>query len=597
MSRKDGYASLGDYAAIGDGRTVALVARDGTIDWLPLPDLDSPAVFAGCLDVEQGGRWELRPDVPFTVQRRYLPDTNVLETTFWASTGIVRVTDAVTLTDGPLAPQREVARRIEGLAGRVPLRWHVEPRFRFGAARGRVERRRGIPVVTSGGDALAVMSFGAGQATCRDGVVSGRTEVATGQRGLLVLAAAHAEPLVLPTRDQVEGRIERTCTAWRRWADGRRYEGPWRDSVSRSVLALRLLVHAPSGAVAAAATTSLPEEIGGMRNWDYRFSWVRDAAFTLEAFLRLGFDSEATAYLWWLMHASQLTHPNLQVLYRLDGGAHAQERTLPLAGYRGSSPVRVGNGAAGQLQLDSYGALLQAVWQYTQAGGRLDRDIARRVARLADHVSEVWSRPDAGIWEVRSDPLHFTQSKMMCWVALDRAARLASGGLIPQGHAARWRREADHIRGFVAEHCFSPRRGCYVRSAGSDEADASLLLGVLYGYDDPMDPRLRATVDAVERELADGPFVHRYRGVDGVAGGEGAFVACSFWLVEALARTGRLVRAAELMDELVAVGNDVGLYSEEIDPATGEFLGNLPQALSHLALISAAGALSRGAER
>jgi GH15 family glucan-1,4-alpha-glucosidase len=297
------------------------------------------------------------------------------------------------------------------------------------------------------------------------------------------------------------------------------------------------------------------------------------------------------------MHASQLTHPRLRVLYRLDGGPRAVEREHPLDGYRGSRPVRTGNAAAGQLQLDTYGELLQTAWTYASAGHRLDRDVAARLAEIADFVCEIWRRPDAGIWEVRSAPRHFTQSKMMCWIALDRALRLAAEQRIPARHADRWRDERAAIEAFVERRCFSQARRSYAAAAGGDELDAGVLLGLLFGYGDPGSARWSATIEAIRRELAHGPFVHRYQGEDGLRGSEGAFRACSFWLAEALARNGRREQAAALLDELVALANDVGLYAEEIDPATGAFLGNVPQALSHLALISAACAIAEGEPR
>jgi GH15 family glucan-1,4-alpha-glucosidase len=397
---------------------------------------------------------------------------------------------------------------------------------------------------------------------------------------------------VIPTRDELESRVDATAATWRRWSDDLSYEGLWRDAVIRSALALKLLVHAPSGALAAAATTSLPEEMGGERNWDYRYSWVRDSAFMLDALLGLSCAPEAQAYFWWLMHASQLTRPRLRVLYRLDGGARAPERTLPFEGYRGSRPVRVGNAAAGQRQLDTYGELLQTAWLYATTGHPIDRDIARRLAAVADLVGRIWRQPDAGIWEVRSEERHFTQSKMMCWIALDRACDLARRGLLPDRHARRWRAEAEAIRAFVETRCFSEEKQSYVRFAGSDELDASLLLGLLFSYGDARSDRWAGTIEAIRRELGHGPFVRRYTGEDGLSGSEGAFLSCSFWLAESLARTGRLDDAVALMDELVALANDVGLYAEEVEPATGAFLGNTPQGLSHLALISAAQAIT-----
>jgi GH15 family glucan-1,4-alpha-glucosidase len=591
--RVDGYAPIREYAAIGDGRTVALVARDGAIDWLCLPDLDSPSTFGALLDAERGGRFELEPAVPFDAARRYLPGTNVLETTFGTAGGVVRVTDAMTLPAEGLAPYRELVRRVEGLGGEVPLRWRIAPRPGYGGA-AELGRRAGIPVVTRGRDALAVLAWEAGDPTVHDGVLDGGFLAAAGSVGHLVLAAAHEEPLVLPARAEVVARLEATEHSWREWSDGRTYEGPWRDAVVRSALALKLLVFAPSGAIAAAATTSLPETVGGKRNWDYRFSWPRDSAFTIRALLSLGCSREASAFFSWLLHATQLTHPEVRVLYRLNGRPDADERSLPLAGYRGSRPVRVGNGAAGQTQLDVYGEVFDAASEVARFAEGLDRDHARRLAKIADHVCAIWRRADAGIWEVRSDAVHFTQSKMMCAVALDRACTLADRGLLA-GDAHRWRRERDRIRDFIETHCYSERKRSYTRSADEELLDASLLLGVLARYEDPSAPRLVGTVDAIRRELARGPLVHRYLGDDGLPGEDGAFVACSFWLVEAYARQGRLAEATALMDELIALANDVGLYAEEVDPATGDFLGNFPQGLSHLALINAAVAIEKAA--
>lgn len=583
-----GYVPIGDYAAIGDGRTVALVARDGSIDWLCLPDLDSPSVFAAVLDADRGGRFALGPEFPAEVERRYLPDTNVLETTFTTRQGVVRVTDAMLLPDSELGPARELIRLIEGVAGEVPMEWRITPAYGYGARSPRLERRGAIAVAVAGADALAVCSWAAGDAEIEEDAIVGRFAVQAGDSALIALCAAHQEPLVFPTREQAEARLERTNAYWRRWAEQRSYHGMWRDAVIRSALALKLLFHAPSGAIAAAATASLPEEIGGERNWDYRFCWVRDSAFTLGALLELGCPGEAEAFFWWLLHASQVTHPHLQVLYRLNGGEHAPERTLDLNGYRGSRPVRVGNGAAAQTQLDIYGDLLQTALVYAQAGGRLDRETGRRLAEVADLVCRTWEEPDSGIWEVRSATGHFTHSKMMCWVALDRALRLADAGHLPSEGAATWRRERLAIGDFIETRCWSDRVGSYTREADGVELDAALLLGVLLGYDAQDPERMAATVMAIRRELGRGPLLSRYSGEDGLRGDEGAFLCCSFWLADALARIGRRDEAITLMDELVSLANDVGLFAEEIDPHTRDQLGNTPQGLVHLALITAA---------
>ena len=588
-SRHDGYATIEDYAAIGDGRTVALIARDGSIDWLCLPELDSPSAFAALLDTERGGRFRLAPEEPYTAERRYLPDTNILETTFNTAGGTTRVTDTMPLPLAGLAPDRELARSIEGIAGSVTLSWSVEPRFDYAGGETRLGARAGRPMATAGSEALAVNCWAAGEPRISTDAIRGRFVSEAGEASLISLSIAHGTPLVFPSRHEVGERLSRTIGFWREWAGRRRYEGPWREAVVRSALALKLLIYSPSGAIAAAATTSLPEEIGGVRNWDYRYSWIRDSSATLDALLRLGCPTEAEAFFWWLMHASQLTHPKLRILYRLNGVPQSPERELPLGGYRGSRPVRIGNAAGGQEQLDVYGHLLQTAWLYCRAGGTLDGDAAARLAATADLICELWRRPDSGIWEVRSAPAHFTESKMMCWLGLERAGRLAKRGQIPEQGAKRWRRESEEIRAFVSERCWSEEHRAYMRFPGAEETDAGLLLPLLLGYDDGADgERLLSTARQIQAALGRGPLLHRYRGEDGLPGAEGAFVACSFWLVDALARLGQVGEAEELMERLVGLANDVGLYSEEMDPDRHEFLGNFPQGLVHLALINAA---------
>ena len=589
MERVDGYAPIREYALVGDGRTGALIARDGSIDWLCLPNVDSPSVFARILDAKRGGSFRLEPAIPFEAERRYQPNSNVLETTFTTGEGRVRVTDAMTLTDiKRISPMRELVRKVEALSGTVPLRWSLEPRFGYGRADTRIERRHGRWFAHAGADALVLGLCDAGAGEARDGVISGRIELAQGSSAILSLSASHQEPIVIPGREDSERRLERTVNFWPRWADRCKYGGSWREAVVRSTLALKLLTFAPSGAIVAAPTTSLPEWIGGERNWDYRFTWLRDASWALDAMLRLGFRDEAHAFFWWLMHASRLTQPRLQILYRIDGSDDTGERELrELDGYRGSTPVRIGNGASKQVQLDLYGAVLEAIWLYGREVGRLDGDTGKEVARIADYVASHWRDPDNGIWEVREERTHYTQSKALCWVALDRACALADEGMIPNRNK-RWRTEADELQRFIDTEGWDEERRSYVRAPDLRELDASLLTLALLGYHDPRGERIQSTIAAIDRELREGPYVYRYRGEDGLAGEEGAFLTCSFWLVDAYARTGRLDDANALMDELVGLANDVGLYSEEINPRTGEFLGNFPQGLTHLALVNAA---------
>jgi GH15 family glucan-1,4-alpha-glucosidase len=505
----------------------------------------------------------------------------------------VRVVDALTVSDHGLEPMRELARSVEGVTGRVAMRWRVTPRFDYAAADAEYGWRHGVPVASTGANAVAMANWNAGRPVWSDGAVGADFELASGERALLALAGAHAEPLVLPARRAVEERIAETVRFWESWTAARIYEGRWRDQVLRSGLVLKLLIFAPSGASVAAPTTSLPEELGGERNWDYRFCWLRDSNFAINALIQLGSFDDAKCLFWWFMHATELTAPRLHPLYRLDGGLHATEHTLALDGYRGSRPVRVGNAAIKQTQLDIYGHLFETAWLYSKGEQPLDDDMGHRFGAIADHVCDIWRRPDSGIWEVRNGPFHFTHSKVMCWVALDRAVRLADRGELPTRHVDRWKREAAAITAFVESECWSDELGSYTRSAGDARTDASLLMLPLVGYGTR--ERIRGTVDAVMRELRVGDFVYRYHADDGVAGGEGGFLNCSFWLVSALARVGRVQEATALMERLVARANDVGLYSEEIDPESGGFLGNFPQALVHLALVDAAIALDRAA--
>jgi GH15 family glucan-1,4-alpha-glucosidase len=592
-TRRPGAAPIRDYAAIGDGHAVALVARGGSIDWLCLPNLDSPSVFGALLDDEGGGRFVVQPEEPAEVERRYLPDTNVLETAFRTASGAVRLTDALTLgASGPL-PWREIVRQIEGLGGRVRVWWRFEPRFDHGRLPPTMTYRDGLIVARGGREALVLRTWDAGEPVVTGDAVQGSVELEEGDRALLVVAAVDDTPLPRPDRPSVERHLHCTVRAWRAIAGSAPYRGPWPEPVRRSALALQLLTDRRTGAIAAAATTSLPERVGGDRNYDYRFCWPRDSSLVIDALLRLGYRESAHESLAWLLRALSRTHPRIQPIYRLDGTVLSDEEDLDLPGYRESQPVRRGNAAAGQIQLDAYGALLDAAWLYVQRGNRLDDANATKLGETVDLLAEIWSNPDAGIWEL-DDRRLYTQSRMAAWVAFDRIIRLAEAGHVPSRHVDRWRAEHRRVERFVEERCWSDERRSYVRWAGSDQLDAACLRMPRMAYRDPGGERFGATIDTVRRELGRGPLLYRFTGAEDI---EAAFLPCSFWLVEALALGGRIDEAGELMEDLLGLANDVGLYSEEIDPDTGEFLGNFPQGLSHLALMTAAATIAEEVDR
>jgi GH15 family glucan-1,4-alpha-glucosidase len=589
--RVDGYAPIRDYAAIGDGRTTALVARDGSIDWLCFPERDSPTVFGALLDPARGGRFVLVPRERFEVARRYLPETNVLETTYTTAEGTARVTDLMTLQDGGLPPWTELVRKVEGLSGRVSFSWSVEPRFGHGLEETSLEVCDGIPLATSGAETLAVSSWDAGDPSVENSAVGGAFAVREGGTAVIALSGVHDRPVHLQPRDAVERRIKGTVSTWKRWLQARdgAYEGPWKDDVLRSVLALKLLIHT-TGAITAAATSSLPERIGGDKNYDYRYGWVRDSAFTLDALLHLGYHEQAHASFRFLFDALESTRPRVQPIYTIRGEPLERERQLDVPGYRDSRPVRVGNDAADQLQLGGYGALLATTWRYVRDGNVLDEPTRVQLAEAVDLLGTIWTTEDSGVWELPTER-RYTQSRMAAWETFDRALDLVANGQLPAAHAGAWRRTAEAIEGWIEANCWSETQRSYTMYPGTEALDASCLLAARMQYGDPAGERSIATIEALRRELGRGSLLYRYSGMPEE---EGAFVPCSFWLVESLARAGRVDEAAELMDEMVALANDVGLFAEQIEPETGDFLGNVPQGLSHLALVNAALVLEEG---
>ncbi|WP_233495810.1 glycoside hydrolase family 15 protein [Geodermatophilus sp. TF02-6] len=577
----DGYADLRTYAAIGDGRTIALVARDGRIDWLPLPDMDATPVFGALLDAEHGGCIELCPVEEYTVTRTYVGHTNVLATTFTTASGSVRVTDAMNTGVAGRLPWAELGRRIEGLAGSVTLRAAVRPGTCLNTAAPWVHETVHGPVLRVNALTLAVRQFGADVVEHGDRHVDLVYTTSPGSRHLLALVGTYDEPLFLPTAEAVDAGIDRTVENWATWAGSFAWDGPWEAAVRRSALVLKLLTHSPSGAMVAAATTSLPESPAGGKSWDYRFPWVRDSAYALTALFRFGLREETHAAISWLLATIRRHGPEPRVFYTLTGERSGPPGTRDVPGWRGIGPVVVGNTADEQLQLGPYGDLFSIVSLYVEHGNVLDAQTGRLLAQIADLTCDRWRSRDSGMWEL-PECRHYTTSKLGAWVALTKAVELAEAGQIP-GDPSRWRSEAQCIRTWVEQNGWSEERGAYVWYPGTDRLDASIVLHAISGFD--RGERMSRTLDALRAELGAGPYLYRY---SGAAEEEGAFLACSFWMVSALTLCGRHEEACALMDELMGSANDVGLLAEMLDPASGDLMGNLPQSLSHLALVNAA---------
>src|SRR5579875_1096442 len=490
-----------------------------------LPELDSPSAFAALLDPAAGGSFSLAPTEPYEIRRWYVQDTNVLCSEISCQSGTVRVTEALTLGVGEPVPWRELVRAVEGLAGSVPMRWRLHPRFDWGRRAVDPVRLGDTHLFACGPLALGLRCWQAGEPRCEQGSLQASFTLREGERALLALSAAEGVSLPTPSRESVERRLAATVGAWREWVAHTRYDGPWRDAVRRSLLALRLLADGRTGAIAAAGTSSLPEALAGERNYDYRFGWVRDLSFTVEALLRVGMDELAHASIDWLLDAVSRTHPRVDPVYSLTGQVVRSQQPLPLAGYRTTAPVHVGNQAGSQLQLGGFGDLLEATWRYVEHGHLLIGQAGERLADSVDLMCALWRRKDAGLWEL-GDYRHYTTSKLSCWTALDRLLDLAARRQAPARHLARWEREREAIRQFIETRLFSPERRAYVMSEGSERLDCGVLLASRRGYGDPRGERMTATIDAIASELhAGGPMFYRYSGMQEQ---ENAFLACSF---------------------------------------------------------------------
>jgi GH15 family glucan-1,4-alpha-glucosidase len=588
---------LEEYGLIGDLQTGALVSRHGAIDWLCVPRFDSGAIFAALLGDAENGHWTLQPAGDFHSPRRaYVGDSLVLETELATSSGSVRLIDFMP----PRGEAPDVVRIVEGVRGRVEMRMELSLRFDYGSIVPWVRNLDGHLVGVAGPDAVSVVTPVALEG--RDLRTYAEFSVAEGDRVPIVLTwfASHNG---LPKVAEAEQALEDTLVYWDDWARRCTHVGPWHDDVHRSLMTLKALTYAPTGGIVAAPTTSLPEALGGVRNWDYRFTWLRDATLTLLTMLDAGYIDEARSWRNWLLRAIAGSPAKLQIMYGLAGERRLTEYELPwLAGYEGSQPVRVGNSACEQLQLDVYGEVFDALYQARAHGLEPSDDAWALCRRLLDWLETGWRHEDEGIWEVRGPRRHFTHSKVMAWVAFDRAVKLTER-FGREGPAERWRELREEIREEVFQHGWSPHVGAFTQSFGSDRLDAALLQMPLVGFLPARDERVVGTVDAIRRDLTRDGFVERYRadeanvGVDGLPPGEGVFLPCSFWLAEVLAMQGRQDEAVELFERLLGLRNDLGLISEEYDPERGRLVGNFPQAFTHVALVDTALALGERPSR
>ncbi|MEX2139184.1 MAG: glycoside hydrolase family 15 protein [Pirellulales bacterium] len=582
---------IGDYGAIGDGRSVGLISSDGSLDWLCWPRFDSPAVFARLLDAKHGGCWRIGPLGLFTCSRRYIEHTNVLETRFTTADGQAVLADfmPVGALPGSLQAEQELIRRLLCTAGTCRIQVIFEPRPGFATQALRLKDRGRLGVCFQAGSQLFSLRSEAPFSIDASGRVHCDFAIHAGEAINFSLILAQEGPAVYPPLgDNARTRMDATVGWWRQWAGRCRYEGPFREAVVRSALVLKLLSFAPSGAIIAAPTTSLPERIGGDLNWDYRYCWLRDAAFTTRALLGLGYEDEAQAFVSWLLHATRLTRPKLRVLYDVYGCQTLPEKVLPhLPGYADSRPVRVGNLASQQLQLDVYGELIEAVRYLAERGNRLDRDACSMLRQAGEFVCRHWQEPDHGIWEVRPQPKHFTHSRLMCWTALDRLIRLHADGKLPRIPSERFAAVRDRIRADIEQFGWNSGVASYTQTLGGSSLDAALLFMPLYGFEEPAADRMRQTAKRIEERLCAGEgLLYRYE--ESRTMGEGAFGICAFWLADYLARLGEVHRSAGLLHSILRYANDLGLFAEEIDPNTGDALGNFPQAYTHVGLINAA---------
>ncbi len=595
------YLPIENYGVIGNLQTVALVGLNGSIDFLCFPYFDSPSIFAALLDAEKGGRFELRATLQHQKTKQlYLVSSNVLLTRFLSSDGVAEVTDFMPISleaDGK-EPIHKIVRRAKCIRGEVQFRMRCEPRFDYARSGARIKQlsdTEAIFIPEKGGLPTLRLLSEQPFRIVNDGAEA-EFVLPAGESALFTLEEDLGENSPLDVQREVDS-FKATLNYWQRWISRSNYRGRWREMVDRSAFVLKLLTSQRYGSIIAAPTFGLPEQIGGSRNWDYRYTWIRDASFTLYALSRLGFEDESAAFMRWLENrcAAFKEAETLQVMYGIDGRRDLPEEILShLSGYMGSSPVRIGNGAAKQLQLDIYGELLDSIYLYDKYGEPTSYQLWQEIVRLLNWVAENWDQPDEGIWEVRGGKKNFFYSRLMCWVALDRGLRLAAKRSFPVPYD-RWRSVRDQIYRQIQERFWNPKLNAFAQTERGDWLDAASLLAPLVRFTSPRDPRWLATLQAIEAKLVDDSLVYRYRSPDGLVGTEGTFCMCSFWYVENLARSGDIQQARFTFEKMLGYANHLGLYAEELGPA-GEHLGNFPQAFTHLALISAAFELNRRLE-
>jgi GH15 family glucan-1,4-alpha-glucosidase len=573
---------IAEHGAIGNMRTIGLVAKDCAIDFLCWPNFDSPSIFAALLDPKKGGAFEITPQISDARRfQMYVPESNVLLTRWLGVHESAEITDLMPVPLGEKDPSR-VIRRVAVTRGEVSFKLKCWPRLDYGRRKPKMSVKKGRAYFQCGDFTLRLS--GPVEFSIKGGAATANFTLKGGEVCDLILDCDEVD---VPDRPELDAIIRRTTAYWQTWSKKSTYRGRWRSSVTRSALALKMLTSAEYGSIAAAGTFGLPEAPGGIRNWDYRATWIRDASFSIYALMRLGYLEEASAFGRWINERTDRSDGNIQIMYNLDGTKVAHEQSLDhLSGYGGAQPVRIGNDATDQIQLDIYGELLDSVYISNKYGGAISHENWLSVRNVVDHVCEVWRQPDAGIWEARSEPQEHLHSRLMCWVAVDRAVRLAQKRSLAAPFA-RWIEARNAITEDIWENFWNEEHGHFVHAKGSDELDASMLMMPLVRFISATDPKWLSTLDAIGRELADDALVMRYKWPDALDGREGFFGACSFWYVECLARAGRLQEAEINMEKLLLFGNHLQLYAEEFDPR-GEFLGNFPQALTHLALISAA---------